>query len=157
MVRGYEQEHGVDYVEAYSPLATNTTIKVALAHSLHLQKSFEDWVMDMVDVEAAFLNAHVDTDMYIEQPEGLRKDLWMQGIELDNDTVIKLLRAQYGLVQSPRLWMETFSLILMSLGLKQCQTDPCLFCLFHEDGNLLVMVVVYCHQKVGVGKYVIIC
>jgi hypothetical protein len=87
--------------------------------------------MDMVDVEAAFLNALVDTDVYMELPEGSREYMRMQGIKLDNDTVIKkLLRAQYGLVQSPRLWMETFSLILTSLGLKQCKTDPCLFCLF---------------------------
>jgi hypothetical protein len=50
VVRGYEQEPGVDYVESYSPLATNTTIKVALAQLLYLQKSYEDWVMDMVDV-----------------------------------------------------------------------------------------------------------
>jgi hypothetical protein len=63
VIRGYEQEPGVDYVESYSPLATNTTIKVALAQAMYLQKSFEDWVTDMVDVEAAFLNALVDTDV----------------------------------------------------------------------------------------------
>jgi hypothetical protein len=27
----------------------------------------------MVDVEAAFLNAHVDTEVYIEMPEGLKE------------------------------------------------------------------------------------
>ena len=91
--------------------------------------------MDMVDVEAAFLNALVNTDVFIELPEGLREYLRTQGVELDEDTVIKILRAQYGLVQSPRLWMETFSSILTSLGLKQCKTDPCLFCLFNEDGS----------------------
>jgi hypothetical protein len=158
VVRGYEHEPGVDYVESYSPLATNITIKVALAQSLYLQKSCEDWVMmDMVDVEAAFLNAFVNTDVYIELPEGLREYMQMQGIELDDDTVIKLLRAQYGLVQSPRLWMETFSLILTFLGLKQCKTDPCLFCLFDEDGNLLVIVVVYCGDCIiaGNSKWVI--
>jgi hypothetical protein len=73
-------------------------------------------------------------------------------VELDEDTVIKLLRAQYGLVQSPRLWMETFSSILTSLGLKQCKTDPCLFCLFDEDGKLLVMVVVYCDDCIITGR-----
>jgi hypothetical protein len=96
----------------------------------------------MVDVEAAFLNALDDTDVYIELPEVLREYMRMQReymrmqcIELDNDTVIKLLCTQYGLVQSPRLRMETFSMILMSLGLKQCKTEPCLFYLFDKDGN----------------------
>jgi hypothetical protein len=35
VVRGYEQEPGVDFNESYSPLATNTTIRVVLAMSLH--------------------------------------------------------------------------------------------------------------------------
>jgi hypothetical protein len=125
---------------------------VALAKSLYLQKSYKDWVMDMVDVEAAFLNALVDTDVCIELPEGLREYMRMQGIELDNNTVIKLLRAQYGSVQSPILWMEAFSLILMSLGLKQCKTDPCLFCLFDKDGSLLAIVVVYCNDCIIAGR-----
>jgi hypothetical protein len=152
VVRGYKQEPGVDYVETYSTLATNTTINVALAELLYLQKSHEDWVMDMVDVEAAFLTALVDTDMYIKLPEGLREYMQMQGIELDNNTVIKLSRAQYGLVQCPRLWMETFSYILTSLGLNQCKTYPCLFCLFDKDGNQLVMVVVHCDKCTIAGR-----
>jgi hypothetical protein len=48
--------------------------------------------------------------------------------------------------------METFSLILTSLGLKQCKTDPCLFCLFDEDGSLLVIVVVYCDDCIIAGR-----
>ena len=32
-----------------------------------------NWVIEMVDVEAAFLNAPVDTDVYIELPEVLKE------------------------------------------------------------------------------------
>jgi Reverse transcriptase (RNA-dependent DNA polymerase) len=37
VVRGYEQDEppGVDYVKSYSPLATNTTVKVVLAMALY--------------------------------------------------------------------------------------------------------------------------
>ena len=153
VIKGYEQEPGVDYVESYSPLATNTTIKVVLALSMYLREVHADWITDMLDVEAAFLNALVDTDVYIEMPEGLREYQRMQGIELDDeDSVIKLRRAQYGLVQSPRLWMETFCKILKSLGLTQCKTDPCLFCLFDKDGELLAVVVVYCDDCILAGR-----
>ena len=55
----------------------------------------------MVDDEAAFFNAIVDTNAYIRMPdrlknilENLDKSVW--------NFVIKLMRAQYGLVQNPR-------------------------------------------------------
>ena len=73
VVRGYEQEPGVDFNESYSPLATNTTIRVVLSMSLYYSEEYNDWISIMLDVEAAFLNAEVDTDVYIEMPEGLRE------------------------------------------------------------------------------------
>ena len=62
---------GRGFVESFSPLATNTTIRVVLANSLEYQQKHNDWVIEMVNVEAAFLNALVDTDVYIEMPDGL--------------------------------------------------------------------------------------
>jgi hypothetical protein len=155
VIRGYEQEPGVDYVESYSPLATNTTIKVVLAVTLEQEEKHDDWIQILVDVEAAFLNALVDNDVYIEFPEGLLEYLESKGIYLA-DHIIKLKRAQYGLVQSPRLWMMTFAKILINLGLTQCKTDPCLFTLHDPDGNLLVLVVVYCDDSIitGIRKHV---
>ncbi|KAI2489962.1 Reverse transcriptase (RNA-dependent DNA polymerase) [Fragilaria crotonensis] len=105
----------------------------------------------MLDVEAAFLNAKVDSDIYIEMPEGLYEYMLSKGIDL-SDMIIKLRSAQYGLVQSPRLWMETFSKILKSLGLIQCKSDPCLFCLFDKDKSLLALVVVYCDDCIITGR-----
>jgi hypothetical protein len=106
--------------------------------------------MDMIDVEAAFLNAFLDTDVFIKMPEGLRELLLSQGVTL-GDVIIKL-RAQYELVQSPRLWMELFSNILVSIRLKQYKTDPCLFCLFDKNGKLLANVVVYCNNCLITGR-----
>ena len=123
VVKGYEQEPGVDYLESFSPLATNTTIKVVLAMALEYEQTHKDWVIEMVDVEAAFLNAMVDQDIFIEMPEGLYEYFLAKGIDMAGK-VIKLRCAQYGLVQSPRLWMETFSEILQVLGLVKCKTDP---------------------------------
>jgi hypothetical protein len=150
VIRGYEQIPGVDFVESYSPLASNTTIRVVLAISLWNGKIKRYWVTDMIDVEAAFLNALMDTDIFIEMPEGLLEYFLSKGKDM-RDMIIKLTRAQYGLVQSPRLWMETFAKILIALGLIQCKTDPCLFMMFHTDGTLEALVVVYCDDCIITG------
>ena len=141
VVRGYEQEPGIDFQESFSPLATNTTIRVVLGIAMEMRTKTADWKIQMVDVEAAFLNAAVDTDVYIEMPEGLSDYLDSLNKSV-GDSVIRLKRAQYGLVQSPRLWMETFSRILVSLGLTQCKSDPCLFVLRDVGGELCAMVAV---------------
>ena len=77
----------------------NTTVKVVLAMALYYCGYFNDWVMDtagMIDVEAAFLSALLDTDAFIKMPEGLRELLLSQGVSL-GDVIIKLLHAQYRL------------------------------------------------------------
>jgi hypothetical protein len=156
VIRGYEKNPGVDYVESLSPLATNTTIKVTIALTMEQMALHEDWVIEMVDDEAAFLNGPVDTDIYIELPEGLRechlrKYQEVDRFDLREDMIIRLKRAQYGLVQSPQLWMSIFAKILAKLGLVQCKTDPCLFTLHDEDGNLLAIVEVYCNNSIITG------
>ena len=149
VILGYEQVPGVDFNDSYSPLASNPTIRVALCITLKNGRKKNYWVTDMLDVEAAFLNALMDQDIFIELPEGLLEYLLSKGKDL-RDFIIKLRSAQYGLVQSPRLWMETFSKILCGLGLIQCKTDPCLFMLF-TDGELQALVVVYCDDCIVTG------
>jgi hypothetical protein len=48
--------------------------------------------------------------------------------------------------------MELFSKILVSIGHKQCKTDPCLFCPFDKNGKLLAIVVVYCNDCLITGR-----
>ena len=92
VVRGYEQEPGIDFVESFSPLATNTTIRVVLCTVLKMRDKNHDWKIQMVDVEAAFLNAEVDTDVFIEMPEGLEEYLDSKNKTV-GDSVIWLKRA----------------------------------------------------------------
>jgi hypothetical protein len=75
---------------------------------LFYAKLQSDWVTEVINVEAAFLNTEADQDIYIKVPEVICEyKQKKKGIEL-GDSVVKLLRAQYGLVQSPRLWINTF-------------------------------------------------
>ena len=66
VVKGYEQIPGVDFTETFAPVASDATIKTVLAVTLYY-----GWIAEAIDVEAAFLNADVDEDIYIEPQEGL--------------------------------------------------------------------------------------
>jgi hypothetical protein len=44
VIRSFAQEPGVDYVESYSPLATNTTIKVV---SSEQDEKHDDWICNV--------------------------------------------------------------------------------------------------------------
>ena len=56
----------INFHESFSPLATDTTIHIILVLSLFYGKLQPDWVTEVIDVEAAFLIAEVDQDIYTE-------------------------------------------------------------------------------------------
>jgi len=150
VIKGYEQVPGIDFNEFYSPLATDTTIRIVLAMALYYSSKEKQWTTELIDVEAAFLNDEVDQDIFIEIPEGLHEFMMKADKREISNHVIKLKRAQYGLVQSPRLWMLTFSNILKSIGMRQCKSDPCLF-IFPVSGDPKAIIIVYCDDCIITG------
>ena len=137
VVRGYEQIPGVDFTESFSPVASDAAIRTVLAVTLYYASKFKDWTIDIVDVETAFLNAPLSEVTYIKVPEGYAK---YRKIESKPDEVVKLNRALYGLVQSPRAWLKHFVSILEKCGLTVCQSEPCV--LFQRRNEQLKLVVV---------------
>ena len=55
--------------------------------------------IEQMDVETAFLNGKVKSEVYIHEP---------QGYETWKNKVCKLLKALYGLRESPKAWYGTF-------------------------------------------------
>ncbi|PNX58743.1 reverse transcriptase, partial [Trifolium pratense] len=90
VVKGYKQEHGVDYEEVFAPVARQDTIRLVV--SLAAQNS---WPVFQLDVKSAFLNGELVEQVYIEQPPGYV----VKGSE---HKVYKLKKALYGLKQAPR-------------------------------------------------------
>ena len=70
-------------------------------HDTHVTatRSANDLIVHQMDVKTAYLNAPIDREIYIEQPEGFRKS-GNSGETL----VCKLKRSLYGLKQSGRNW-----------------------------------------------------
>lgn len=70
-----------------------------------------------LEVKNAFLNAKLEEEIYINQPDGFQ-------IKGKEDCVYRLWRALYGLKQSSREWNRSVDKILQSLGFIQKRTRP---------------------------------
>ena len=81
VVKGYNQQFGIDFEETFAPVARLDTIKLLFA--LAAQKQ---WKVHQLDVKSAFLNGFLKEEIYVEQPDGFK----VQGKE---DKVYKLKKA----------------------------------------------------------------
>jgi hypothetical protein len=87
---GHKQVYGEDYDLTYAHVSRVTTLRVMLAVAAYRQ-----WKVHQIDIKTAFLHGDIDTEVYMEQPEGFSDDPNM---------VCKLDKCLYGLKQAPRAW-----------------------------------------------------
>jgi hypothetical protein len=87
----------VDYDDTFSPTLSKTGLRLLLALAVQMEMQ-----VHTVDCKNAFLNGHIDKEIYIEQPPG--------GIEpgtTSQSHVCRLNKALYGLKQAPLIWCKT--------------------------------------------------
>ncbi len=98
----------------YAPVAKITSIRIVLSYA-----ACEDLELYTFDVRTAFLNAPLHQEVYAKQ---------IPGYPLDNPKASqRLLKAIYGLKQSPHEWFQEFSSVLTALGLSSCPVDEAVF------------------------------
>ena len=86
--KGYDQVHGLDYEEVFAPTVKFTSIRLALSIAAE-----QDWEVEQLDVETAFLNAPVEEEIYMHQPEGFERTAPDGSI-----LVCRLKKSLYGLI-----------------------------------------------------------
>ena len=141
----------MDFTETFAATASPPTWRVILALA-----AIEDLEIEQIDFIGAFLNAGVDTDLYIELPEGLYEyslssttavDLLKQyGWNPAKDQVILLKKSLYGLKQAPYLWQQKVTTLLKGLGYRPLASDIATyysskdktFVISHVDDCLLI-------------------
>ena len=70
VVKGYAQVFGVDYFDTFAPITRLDTVRMLLAIATQKQ-----WKIYQLDVKSAFLNGFLKEEIYVEQPEGLQKEM----------------------------------------------------------------------------------
>lgn len=127
VAKGYLQSYGRDFFETHAPVAKMKSIKMVLSIV-----ASQDLELHQLDFDTAFLNATVEEDIYMEQPEG-----FYQG-----DTpklVLKLIKALYGLKQAPRQWNATIDAFMQKLSWKPLRSDSCVYIKLTRSNRLMIL------------------
>ena len=90
VARRFGQQLGVDYFNMVEPTPTVSTIEVVLVITVQ-----NDWPLYHFDIKQAFVQAKLDTDVYMKPSYGCGER---------TGKVVKLDRTLYGIKQAGRQW-----------------------------------------------------
>ena len=145
---GYQQIPGIDYTESHSPVANDTSIRMAIAITLY----HDDWVIHVTDIEAAFLEGKLKNPMYIEWLPGM-VEAGMISQEDADKYVCLLTGGMYGNVQAALAFFQEYREHLTEkMKMKQSLTDPCVFYLRDEMDVLVLMALLHVDDTLVAGE-----
>ena len=128
---GNTQREGVDYEQIFATVVKMVSVRIALVIAARL-----DWGIWQLDVKQAFLQAEVDTDLYMRMPPNV-PDRDAQGRQL----VCKLKKSLYGLKQAAREWNEVLNATLLRFGFRRGRIDTCVYRYDASGGRTLILLV----------------
>nr|GEX22950.1 hypothetical protein [Tanacetum cinerariifolium] len=130
MQKGHTQEEGIDYEEVFAPVARIKAIWFFLAYA-----SFMGFTVYQMDVKSDFLYRTIKEEVYVCQP------LRFKDFDFPNK-VYKVVKALYGLHQTPRAWYETLANYLLENSFQRGKIHQTLFIKKQKGDMLLVQVYV---------------
>ena len=137
VAKGCSQKYGIDYDETFSPMAMLKSIRIILAIAAYYD--YEIWQMD---VKTAFLNGHLQEEVYMIQPEGF--------VSKDPNKVCKLHKSIYGLKQASRSWNIRFDEIIKMFGFIKNEDEPCVY--KKISGSIVVFLILYVDDILLIGN-----
>ena len=133
VVQGYKQQEGIDFDKTFSSTAQIRSFRTMVAVSIIFDKPIWQY-----DVSNAFLNSKMDRDVYMLWPPGYENALPKR-----KNTVIKLLKALYGLHQASRLWQKTLYEVLAKIGFLPCKTESGVLYKKSPEGKFGAMMTIW--------------
>ena len=129
VAKGFSQIKGIDYNETFAPTPNVASIRMLMQVAAQY-----DLILHQCDYKSAYLNAPIDEEIYMEQPEGFE----VKG-ENGERLVCKLHKSLYGLKQSGRNWNNLLHSILVENGFIQSQSDNCVYTKFTENETIILL------------------
>jgi transposase InsO family protein len=92
VAKGYSQQEGIDYNDTFAPVVRLENMRLLIAYAT--QHNLE---IDQMDIDSAFLQATLQDEIYVAQPQGFVSTTHPH-------YVCKLNKSLYGLKQAPLEW-----------------------------------------------------
>jgi len=131
VAQGFTQRYGIDYYDTYSPVLDMNSFRYLISFTVCYSLK-----ICLMDVVTAYLYGDIDTDIYMNIPEGLK----VTSATPFRKPVIKRMRALYGLKQSGRLWYQNLSVFLVERGFVNSDICPCVF-IKHALNDFVILAV----------------
>ena len=139
VVKGYAQQHGIDYTKVFAPVARWDTIRMIIALVARNSCSVYQF-----DVKSDFLHGDLNEAVFVEQPQ----DYGKKGEEYK---VYKLKKALYGIKQAPRAWYNRIEAYFVKEGFERCNCERTLF-IKRGDGGKILIVSLYIDDLIFTGN-----
>ena len=127
VAQDFTQQEGTNFNKTFSLRVKLTAVRIIAAIVVR-----NDWELEKMDVDAAYLNPSFKEDIYMCQPRGFEAPG-------EEDKVIHLKMAIYGLRKSAREWYEGLMDTLTKFGFKRCRVEHAVFYRFNQDMIILVV------------------
>ena len=114
-VDGSKQEHGINFWDTFSPVASWAAIRLVLIAAL-----INGWQTRQVDFVLAYTQADVECELFMKLPKGFE-------MNEEGDYVLKLKKNLFGQKQAGRVWNHHLVDKLHSIGFQSSAIDECLF------------------------------
>ena len=107
--KGFQQTPGIDFTESFVPVANDTSIQVGIGVALYSKA----WTIEVIDIEAAFLEGEITEPTFIHFPEGMQQFGFIQEGKRDQ-YCIELKKSIYGNVNAALKFFQTYSTHLIN-------------------------------------------
>lgn len=132
VIRGFEQQYGIDFHETFSPVVNMSCLRVLFALAAN-----KEYCMKKFDIKTAFLYGELNEEIFMDVPEGYET----------KNQVCLLKRSLYGLKQAPLSWNKRFTTFLLKKGLKALKTERCVF----KNDTGTIFLAIYVDDGIIVG------
>jgi hypothetical protein len=115
VAKGYVQQQGVDFDEVFASVVRLESVRLLLVHA-----AGKGWPIHHMDVKSAFLNDELQEEVYVMQPPGFI-------IAGQENKVLRLSKALYGLHQAPQEWYAKLDAVLIALGFHRSESEHAVY------------------------------